>query len=189
MTCNGQGTFIFSAADCPTLSSMRCTKAARRETDDPDWPDFIEVYTGVFTYYGDNKKPGFDLHDTPRRGNKLLQSCFAILHNAPDQRVKSPPFLVFTKGSKGRDVVLEAILFTTASMSSLYCLFKCSGWRNSQAVRPGAIFCSAPPPRRGSALRGYAARLQAVFRRVPIVPMCWSLRRGVSLILLATGLG
>jgi len=71
---------------------MRCTKAARRETDDPDWPDFIEVYTGVFTYYGDNKKPGFDLHDTPRRGNKLLQSCFAILHNAPDQRSEEPTF-------------------------------------------------------------------------------------------------
>ena len=42
--------------------------------DDPDWPDFIDVYTGVFTYFGHNKRPGFDLHDTPRRGNKLLQS-------------------------------------------------------------------------------------------------------------------
>jgi Restriction endonuclease AspBHI N-terminal len=21
--------------------------------DDPDWPDFIDVYTGVFTYFGD----------------------------------------------------------------------------------------------------------------------------------------
>src|ERR1041385_9078414 len=48
--------------------------------DDPDWPDSIDIYTGVFTYFGDNKKPGFALHDTPRRGNKLLQSCFAILH-------------------------------------------------------------------------------------------------------------
>lgn len=70
--------------------------------DDADWPDFIDVYTGVFTYFGDNKKPGFDLHDTPRRGNKLLKSCFTHLHNAPQQRVKIPPFLVFTKGSKGR---------------------------------------------------------------------------------------
>jgi hypothetical protein len=77
--------------------------------DDADWPDFIDVYTGVFTYFGDNKKPGFDLHDTPRRGNKLLQSCFAILHNAPDQKVKIPPFLVFTKGSKGRDVVFRGL--------------------------------------------------------------------------------
>src|SRR5687768_13327424 len=63
--------------------------------DDADWPDFMDVYTGVFTYFGDNKKPGFDLHDTPRRGNRLLQSCFASLHTAPDHRAKIPPFLVF----------------------------------------------------------------------------------------------
>ena len=80
--------------------------------DDADWPDFIDVYTGVFTYFGDNKKPGFDLHDTPRRGNKLLQSCFAILHNAPDQRAKIPPFLVFTKGQKGRDVVFRGLVIS-----------------------------------------------------------------------------
>jgi hypothetical protein len=77
--------------------------------DDADWPDFIDVYTGVFTYFGDNKKPGFDLHDTPRRGNRLLQSCFTSLHNAPDQRMKISPFLVFAKGSKGRDVVFRGL--------------------------------------------------------------------------------
>ena len=77
--------------------------------DDPDWPDFIDVYTGVFTYFGDNKKPGHDLHDTSRGGNKLLQSCFAILHNAPDQRAKIPPFLVFTKGDKGRDAIFRGL--------------------------------------------------------------------------------
>jgi hypothetical protein len=77
--------------------------------DDPDWPDFIDVYTDVFTYFGDNKKLGFDLHDTPRRGNKLLKGCFTILHNAPGQRVKIPPFFVFTKGSKGRDVVFRGL--------------------------------------------------------------------------------
>jgi hypothetical protein len=77
--------------------------------DDADWPDLIDVYTGVFTYFGDNKKPGFDLHDTPRRGNRLLQSCFASLHNAPDQKVKIPLFFVFAKGSKGRDVVFRGL--------------------------------------------------------------------------------
>ena len=67
------------------------------------------MYTGVFTYFGDNKKPGHGLHDTPRGGNKLLQACFAILHNAPDQRGKIPPFLVFTKGSSGRDAVFRGL--------------------------------------------------------------------------------
>ena len=39
---------------------------------EPDWPDFLDPYTGSFTYFGDNRSPGRDLHDTPRRGNLLL---------------------------------------------------------------------------------------------------------------------
>jgi hypothetical protein len=77
--------------------------------DDPDWPDFIDIYTGVFTYFGDNKRPGRALHEHQRHGNELLRSCFEILHNAPGQRVKIPPFLVFTKGDKGRDVIFRGL--------------------------------------------------------------------------------
>jgi hypothetical protein len=77
--------------------------------DDPDWPDFIDVYTGVFTYFGDNKRPGYDLHDTPRRGNKLLQACFEILHGAAGDRVRIRPFFIFTKGSKGRDAIFRGL--------------------------------------------------------------------------------
>ena len=52
--------------------------------DDPDWPDFIDVYTGIFIYFGDNKKPGFALHDTHRRGNKLLHVlCYASYCTRP----------------------------------------------------------------------------------------------------------
>jgi hypothetical protein len=69
--------------------------------DDPEWPDFVDVATGVFTYFGDNKKPGFALHDTTRGGNKLLYSCFARLHSSPDERKKIPPFFVFTKHDPG----------------------------------------------------------------------------------------
>ena len=78
-------------------------------SEDPDWPDFIDIYTGVFTYFGDNKKPGKALHDTQRHGNELLRSCFEILHNKPDQRSQIPPFLVFTKGDKGRDVIFRGL--------------------------------------------------------------------------------
>jgi hypothetical protein len=77
--------------------------------DDPDSPDFVDIFTGVFTYFGDNKEPGKQLHDTQRRGNELLRYCFDILHNEPDQRIKIPPFLVFTKGGKGRDVVFRGL--------------------------------------------------------------------------------
>jgi hypothetical protein len=77
--------------------------------DDSDWPDDIDVYTGVFTYFGDNKKPGFALHDTPRRGNRMLQWCFSLLHSSAPERSKIPPFLIFTKGSKRRDVVFRGL--------------------------------------------------------------------------------
>lgn len=32
---------------------------------DPDWPDHLDVDLGRFTYYGDNKRPGHALHETP----------------------------------------------------------------------------------------------------------------------------
>jgi hypothetical protein len=34
------------------------------ELTDPDWPDALYPETGMFVYYGDNKKPGHELHDT-----------------------------------------------------------------------------------------------------------------------------
>ena len=40
---------------------------------DPDWPDTMDRETGVFTYYGDNKKPGRELHDTGRDGNLICK--------------------------------------------------------------------------------------------------------------------
>jgi hypothetical protein len=36
------------------------------ELADPDWPDEVRVETGAFIYYGDNKRPGHELHDTQR---------------------------------------------------------------------------------------------------------------------------
>jgi hypothetical protein len=77
--------------------------------DDPDWPDFIDVYTGIFTYFGDNKKTGFALHDTRRGGNKILRSCYDLLHNSQRERARIPPFLVFTNGEKRRDVVFRGL--------------------------------------------------------------------------------
>ena len=35
---------------------------------EPDWPDALDPYTGTFTYYGDNRRPGRALEDTPLRG-------------------------------------------------------------------------------------------------------------------------
>src|SRR3989442_699410 len=40
---------------------------------EPSWPDALDVETGRFTYYGDNRRPGHQLHDTPLCGNSLLR--------------------------------------------------------------------------------------------------------------------
>jgi len=75
---------------------------------DPDWPDRLDVESGVYTYYGDNKKPGHELHDTPKGGNELLRQMFAasvVIH----ERAKTPPILVFTKTGHGRDVMFRGL--------------------------------------------------------------------------------
>jgi hypothetical protein len=43
---------------------------------EPDWPDALDPYTGTFTYFGDNRSPGRELHDTPRKGNLMLSQSF-----------------------------------------------------------------------------------------------------------------
>ena len=36
-----------------------------------DWPDSLDPDTGRFTYYGDNRRPGHEIHDTRRKGNEI----------------------------------------------------------------------------------------------------------------------
>jgi hypothetical protein len=50
------------------------------DTANVDWPDRIEIETGKFFYYGDNRKPGHELHDTPKNGNLILRFSFDELH-------------------------------------------------------------------------------------------------------------
>jgi hypothetical protein len=73
---------------------------------DPDWPDALDPETGLFTYFGDNKQPGSQLHDTRRGGNELLRFSFDAIHAYPPARHQVPPFFVFRKATPGpgRDV-------------------------------------------------------------------------------------
>lgn len=68
-----------------------------------EWPDYLDVETGVFRYYGDNRKAGNELTHTKQGGNKLLEEVFSIL-NSNKNLDDIPPFFVFKKGEKGRDV-------------------------------------------------------------------------------------
>ena len=70
-----------NAADDPLNKLTRCgnmggfRKVGRKQQtiyvvlyssqSDRNWPDQLDLATGLFTYYGDNKTPGSQLHDTP----------------------------------------------------------------------------------------------------------------------------
>ena len=77
---------------------------------EPDWPDELDPYTGAFTYFGDNRSPGRELHDTPKRGNLLLRAVFERAHAGQAGRAKVPPFLLFDKPGTGRDVRFRGLL-------------------------------------------------------------------------------
>ncbi len=62
-----------------------------------DWPDRIDLNTGQFVYYGDNRTPGHELHDTPVGGNQILRRVFGLLHAELPERELIPPFFVFAK--------------------------------------------------------------------------------------------
>jgi len=63
--------------------------------EEKDWPDTLDLSTGQFTYFGDNRTPGHQLHETPRKGNEILRRTFELLHAAPPMRAVIPPFFIF----------------------------------------------------------------------------------------------
>lgn len=77
---------------------------------EPNWPDALDEENGVFVYYGDNRKPGFELHDRKagRGGNQILRRSFELAHVGADARGKVPPFLIFAK-AEGRDAVFKGL--------------------------------------------------------------------------------
>jgi hypothetical protein len=58
-----------------------------------EWPDSFDPETGLFTYYGDNRKPGHGILETKIGGNRLLDKVFRDLHTS--RRDSIPPFLIF----------------------------------------------------------------------------------------------
>lgn len=76
--------------------------------EDMDWPDEIDLSTGTFTYYGDNKEPGRKLDETNRYGNNLLELIFSRNHAGLRHLV--PPVLIFTKAGLYRDVIFRGLV-------------------------------------------------------------------------------
>ncbi len=71
------------------------------------WKDELDQELGLYTYYGDNQKPGSGLHETKLGGNKALNRIFSLasLENL-ESRSKIPPIFVFEKPgpNSGRNV-------------------------------------------------------------------------------------
>ena len=68
-----------------------------------EWPDYLDEETGIFRYYGDNREPGRELTDTKKKGNKILETVFALL-NEGTHIDDVPPFFIFKKTGNGRDI-------------------------------------------------------------------------------------
>ena len=115
---------------------------------DPDWPDAIDRETGIFTYYGDNKKPGRALHDTPRNGNALLQRVFELAHGGPEGRANVPPILVFTNAGEWRDVVFLGLAVPgstdLSAAEDLVAIWKTAGGKRFQNYRARFTILDVP---------------------------------------------
>lgn len=61
--------------------------------DEPEWPDSLDSQTGLFTYYGDNRKPGNRIDETRPGGNRLLEKVFDLRHDGDREAIC--PFLCF----------------------------------------------------------------------------------------------
>ncbi len=106
---------------------------------DPDWPDSLDTEAGVFTYYGDNKHPGRELHKTPRHGNEILRQVFELAQGGRVGRCQVPPILVFCGTGKGRDVQFLGLAapgtLSLRPAEDLVAIWKAAGGRRFQNYR------------------------------------------------------
>lgn len=77
---------------------------------DPDWPDLLDEATGTFTYHGDQKSPGKELHETSRGGNRFLRQAWQLASQGAQGRVQVPPLFLFVKAGHGADVIFRGLL-------------------------------------------------------------------------------
>lgn len=120
---------------------LRATRlvALRTSGADPDWPDVLDLSTGMLTYYGDNRQPGADLHQTPRHGNLTLRNTFDLAHGDAEARRSVPPYFFFEKAGPGREIVFRGVLAPGApdltADEDLVAVWRSQGGRRFQNYR------------------------------------------------------
>lgn len=139
---------------------------------EPDWPDELDVQTGRFTYYGDNRSPGRELHSTPRNGNLLLRDTFAAASGGPEDRAAVPPFLLFEKAGRGRDVRFRGLLAPGAeglsSDDELVAVWRSTRGHRFQNYR--AVFTVLNVP---VVSRAWIRELESGVKLGPSTPQAW----------------
>jgi hypothetical protein len=115
---------------------------------DPDWPDALDRETGVFTYYGDNKKPGQELHKTGRDGNLILQKIFNAARSGADGRREVPPTFIFVNSGTWRDMIFLGLAVPGASdldsSEELVAIWRTAGGQRFQNYRARFTVLDAP---------------------------------------------
>ncbi len=115
---------------------------------EPDWPDMLDRETGVYTYFGDNRRPGRDLHDTPRKGNELLKRVFELASSGVEERRKVPPVFLFASTGEWRDVVFLGLAvpgtLDVRASEDLVAIWRVSGGRRFQNYRARFSVIDAP---------------------------------------------
>lgn len=115
---------------------------------DPDWPDAFDPESGVFTYYGDNKKPGRELHETGRHGNAILRRIFADARSGKTGREGVPPVLLFASTGTWRDVRFLGLAVPGApdldAAEELVAIWRISQGRRFQNYRARFTVLDAP---------------------------------------------
>lgn len=131
-----QGGFRFSGSiAAPELVVLYTTLA------EADWPDQIDEENGLLNYYGDNRRPGYELHDrrSGRGGNQILRNVFQLAHSGQEGREQVPPFFVFSKGERHRDVIFRGLAVPGAAHldadSDLVAIWKSIGGQRFQNYR------------------------------------------------------
>jgi len=126
----------------PALSTLKLL-VLKTNLNNPDWPDHLDHETGLFTYYGDNQKPGRELHDTPRQGNSILSNLFEGRHNTK-LTDHFPPIFIFCSTGTYRDLRFLGLAVPGAESLSpdedLVAIWRTGGTTNQRFQNYKALF-------------------------------------------------
>ena len=107
---------------------------------EPEWPDSLDIFTGIYSYYGDNRKPGREMHDTKQKGNQLLRESFALANSESESdRRNCPVFFIFEWAGKARDHIFRGMAIPGTGISGrgedLVAVWRTNGGQRFQNYR------------------------------------------------------